>query len=91
MELNISDLLDDLKEVNVDIRPHTTASESRIKELTMKKIHASGRFQRRCRGLGFMGKVLVALLTIILIAVPVLATSGTQFTDWLEGLITPRT
>ena len=90
MELHISDLLDDLKEVNVDIQPHTTASESRIKELTMKKIHSSEGYRAKRRGLGFMGKLLVASLTIILLAVPVLAASGTQFTDWFEGLITPR-
>lgn len=90
MELNISDLLDDLAEVNVDIQPHTTASESRIKELTMRKIQASGRYQRKRRGLGFIGKVLAAAVIITALAVPVLAASGTQFTDWFEGLITPK-
>lgn len=90
MELNISDLLDDLAEVNVDIQPHTTASESRIKELTMKKIQASGRYQKKRRGLGFVGKVLVAAVIITALAVPVLAASGTQFTDWIEGIIVPK-
>ena len=34
MEFKISDLLDDLREVDVDIQPHTQASEKRIRELT---------------------------------------------------------
>ena len=90
MEFNISDLLDDLREVNIDIRPHTAAPESRIKELTMKRIHTSGKYQKRRRGMGFLGKVLIAAAIITTLAVPVLAASGTQITDWLEGLITPK-
>ena len=34
MEFNISDLLDDLQEVPVDIQPKPGASARRIKELT---------------------------------------------------------
>lgn len=90
MELNISDLLDDLREVNVDIRPHTAASESRIKELTMRKIQTSGKYQRKRNGMGFAGKLLIAAVIITTLAVPVLAASGTQFTDWIEGIIVPR-
>lgn len=89
MELNISDLLDDLGEVNIDIRPHTTTSESRIKELTMKKMQASETKPIRHRGMGFLGKVLIAAVIITTLAVPVLAASGAQFTDWIEGILTP--
>ena len=91
MEYNISDLLDGPDEVSLDIRPHTTASESRIKELTMKKVQKHGKYQAKRRGLGFVGKLLIAAVLITALAVPVLAASGTQFTDWIEGIITPRT
>ena len=90
MEFNISDLLDNLREVSVDIRPHTTASESRIKELTMKKIHKNRNNERKIRGLGFMGRLLVAALVIAALAVPVMAASGIQFTDWIKGIFNPR-
>lgn len=88
MEFNISALLDNLHEVDVDILPHTTASESRIKELTMKKLHERKSEQRTSRGMGFIGKLLVATLIIAVLAIPVMAVSGIQFTDWLEGLFT---
>ena len=91
MEINISDLLDALPEVNVDIRPHTTASENRIKELTMRKIQANGKYQRKHRGTGFVVKLLIAAAIIAALAVPAMAASGTQFTDWIEGLLSPRT
>ena len=88
MELNISDLLDSLREVNVDIRPHTTASESRIKELTMKKIHENQDTERKVRGMGYISKILVASLIIVALAIPVLAATGFHFTDWLDGILT---
>lgn len=88
MELNISDLLDDLREVNVDIQPHTTASESRIKEMTMKKIYENHDKERKVRGMGYIGRLLVASMIIVALAIPVLAVSGIHFTDWLDGIIT---
>ena len=91
MELNISDLLDELPEVHVDIRPHTTASESRIKELTMQKIQAIGKYKRKRRGAGFAFKLLIAAAIITALAVPAMAASGVQFTDWIDGLFSPRT
>ena len=84
MEFNISDLLDVLPEADVDIRSHTTASESRIKELTMKKIHTST--TSHPRGRGFVSKLLIAAALITALAIPVLAATGHLFTDWLEGL-----
>ena len=88
MELNISDLLDDLREVNVDIQPHTTASESRIKEMTMKKIYENHDKERKVRGMGYIGRLSVASMIIVALAIPVLAVSGIHFTDWLDGIIT---
>lgn len=83
MELNISDLLDDLTEVSVDILPKLSASEDRIKELTMKKIHSQGKYERPRRGLGFARKMLIAAVLITVLAVPVMAVSAGWFDDWL--------
>lgn len=84
MEFNISDLLDDLREVDIDIQPNTRASEKRIKELTMKKIHADQKQHRR--GLSTFSRILIAAATIAALAIPVAAATGFHFTDWLEGL-----
>lgn len=84
MEFNISDLLDDLGEMDVDIRPNTRASEKRIKELTMKKIHSEKKQYRR--GLSTLSKILIAAAAIAALAIPVAAATGFHFTDWLEGL-----
>lgn len=84
MEYNISDLLDGLGEVELDIQPTTRASAKRIKELTMKKIHS--KTKRRHHGLSAISKILIAAATIAALAVPVAAATGFHFTDWLEGL-----
>lgn len=84
MEFNISDLLDGLEEVELDIRPDTRASAKRIKELTMKKIHAEKKQYRR--GLNTVSKILIAAATIAALAIPVAAATGFHFTDWLDGL-----
>lgn len=84
MELNISDLLDDLREVDIDIQPDTRASEKRIKELAMKKIHAEQKQHRR--GLTTFSKILVVAAVIAALAIPVAAATGFHFTDWLDGL-----
>lgn len=91
MEFIISDLLDDLQEVNVDILPYTSASERRIKELTMKKIEQQGKYERSRHGLGFVTKLLIAAALIAALALPVMAASGFQFTDWIQGIIKPNT
>lgn len=84
MELNIPDLLDGLQDESVPIRPCTQSSATRIKELTMKKIH---KYEKpRGRGLSFVTKVLVAAIIITTLAIPVMAATGFQLTDWLEGL-----
>lgn len=87
MEFIISDLLDDLQEVNVDILAYTSASEDRIKELTMEKIQAQGKFETKRRGLGFAGKLLIAAVIIAALALPVMAAGGFHFTDWLDGML----
>lgn len=86
MEFNISDLLDGLEEVELDIRPDTRASAKRIKELTMKKIHAEKKQYRR--GLSTVSKVLIAAAVIAAMAIPVAAATGFHFSDWLDGLFT---
>lgn len=84
MELNIPDLLDGLQDESVPIQPCTQSSGERIKELTMKKIH---KYEKpRGRGLPFVTKVLVAAIIITTLAIPVMAATGFQLTDWLEGL-----
>lgn len=84
MELNIPDLLDGLQDESVPIQPCTQSSPARIKELTMKKIH---KYEKpRGRGLSFVTKVLVAAIIIASLAIPVMAATGFQLTDWLEGL-----
>ncbi len=90
MKFIISDLLDTLQEVNVDIQTHSASSAHRIKELTMKKIHTQGSYPRKPRGLGLIHKVLIAAVLITLLAIPALAASGTPFTDWLEGILVPN-
>ena len=84
MEFHIDDLLDELQEVPVDILPYTAASESRIKELTMKKI--SNYPRRRHTGRGITRKILIAAAIIAALAVPVLAASGILFSDWTPGI-----
>lgn len=83
MEFNISDLLDGLQEVELDIQPHTTASEGRIKELTMKKIHKETKHSHR--GLSALSKILVAAAILASLAIPVMAATGFHFTEWLAG------
>lgn len=91
MEFKISDLLDDLQEVNVDILPYTSASEDRIKELTMEKIQKHGKYEGKRRGMGFVGKLLIAAALIAALALPVMAAGGFRFSDWLDGIIKPNT
>lgn len=50
----------------------------------MKKIH---KYEKpKGRGLSFVTKVLVAAIIIASLAIPVMAATGFQLTDWLEGL-----
>ncbi|MBQ2855023.1 MAG: hypothetical protein IJE81_06070 [Oscillospiraceae bacterium] len=84
MEFNISDLLDDLREVPVDIHPKPGASAKRIKELTMKKIHTETK--PRHRTLSAFSKILIAAAVLASLAIPVMAATGFRFTDWLKGL-----
>ncbi len=87
MEFVISDLLDELQEVDVDILPYVSASENRIKELTMKKIQ--GHYERKRRHHP-LGKLILIAAIVAALAVPVMAVSGLLFTDWQEGIIQPN-
>lgn len=84
MEWNISDLLDDLDHVELEIRPNTGASAERIKELTMKKIHKYETPRRRSTSVLFKVALIAAVLASL--AIPVMAATGFHFTDWLKGL-----
>ncbi len=87
MEFSMIELMDALPEVNVDIQENPSASVKRIKELTMKKIHAENNSKRR--SLSGFTKVLLAAAVIASLAIPVMAATGFQFTDWLAGLFQP--
>lgn len=90
MELRISDLLDDLQEVPIDILPYTAASEKRIKELTLTKIRDQGK-QNAARRVRVISKVLIAAALITALTFSVMAATGTQFEDWIVGLEKPKT
>lgn len=81
MDIPISDLLDGLQEVALDLPPKVSVPADRIKELTMKKLHTYER--KRGRGLSFVTKVLVAAIIITTLAIPVMAIGGFTFRDWL--------
>ncbi len=86
MEFSISELLDALPEVDVDIQAAPGASVNRIKELTMKKVHSENKKKRR--SLSGLTKVLLAAAVIASLALPVMAAQF-GFTDWLTGLLQP--
>ena len=83
MDIPISDLLDGLQEVALDLPPKVSVPADRIKELTMKKLHTYER--KRGRGLSFVTKVLVAAIIITTLAIPVMAAGGFTLKDWLIG------
>ncbi len=87
MEFSIFELMDALPEADVDIRPNTNASANRIKELTMKKIHSDNK--RKHRTLSGLSKALLAAAILASLALPVMAATNFQFTDWLAGLFQP--
>ena len=85
MEFRITDLMDHIQDASVELKPNTAASESRIKELTMKKVqNRQGKYAAPRRGMGFIGKVLIAAAIIAALAVPVMAATGLLFSDWQE-------
>lgn len=83
MDIPISDLLDTLQEVDLDLPPTVRVPGDRIEELTMKKLHKYEK--KRGRGLSFVTKVLVAAVILATLAIPVMAAGGFTFRDWLIG------
>lgn len=81
MDIRISDLLDNLQEVDLDIQPKIRVPEDRIEELTMKKLHKYEK--KNGRSLSFVTKVLVAAIIIASLAIPVMAAGGFTLKDWL--------
>lgn len=90
MELRISDLLDELQEVPIDILPYTAASKKRVNELTLRKIHEHGNPKNHTRSSHVISKVLIAAVLITALAFTVMAATGTQFEDWIVGLEKPK-
>ena len=85
MGIIISDLLDTLPEVDLDIAPSISVPADRIEELTMKKLQ---KYEKpRKRGVSFVTKVLIAAILIAALAIPVMAATGFSITDWL---VTPQ-
>ena len=84
MELNISDLLDDYRDSSIDIGPFPDASVTRIKELTMQKIHKKEK--PRHRGFKTISKIILVAAVLASLALPVMAAGGFHFTQWVEGL-----
>lgn len=90
MELNISDLLDDLTEIDLEIQPFHAASGQRIEELTMKKIHTNGKYLNSKHRRGYLGKLILAAVLVTALAIPVLAASVFFFADWSAELMQPK-
>lgn len=74
MEYLISDLLDTLPEVSLEIKPNTTASRTRIKELTIIKIRQA----RPSHRIGLRPLLIAAIISLLTITV--FAASGAA--DW---------
>lgn len=82
MEFNISDLLDDLQDDSVELRPQNAASGSRIKELTMEKIKKQKKPPRR--GVRTLGRAVLVAAVVVMLATTVLAASGFRIADWIN-------
>lgn len=83
MDIPISDLLDGLQEVDLEMLPEIRVPVDRIEELTMKKLHKYER--NRGRGLSFVTRILVAAIIITTLAIPVMAAGGFTLKDWLTA------
>lgn len=83
MDIRISDLLDGLQELDLDIQPKVSVPEDRIEELVMKKMEKHEK--QRVRGVTFVTKVLAAAIIIATLAIPVMAAGGFTLKDWLTG------
>lgn len=84
MEFKISELLDDYRDGSIDFEICPDASVTRIKELTMKKIHEKQK--PRGWGLKTISRIILIAAVLASLAVPVMAATGFHFTQWVEGL-----
>lgn len=83
MEFNIWDLLDDYQDSSVPLREVQAASASRIKELTMKKIHMEKTEPQK--GMSVLGRIVLVAAVIMALATTVMASTGFRFTDWFSA------
>ena len=84
MELNITDLLDDLQDISPDIHTKAVACEQRVKELTLMKIHRENNTVQRKPGRIAVRAALIAAVLACL-SVTVLAVVGEYIPQWLEN------
>ena len=84
MELNITDLLDDLQDISPDIHTKAVACEQRVKKLTLMKIHRENNTVQRKPGRIAVRAALIAAVLACL-SVTVLAVVGEHIPQWLEN------
>ena len=83
MKFNISDLLDDYQESSIPLQVIQVASASRIKEMTMKKIHSENKETRK--GLYTFRRIILVAAAVMALATTVMASTGFRFTDWFSA------
>lgn len=88
MELKLSDMMDQVKDVQIDIGEKDVASVERIKEETMQKIHntkahlpTAGKFSR----VGVIAAVMVAILCVTAAAAVAVKWGGFAFTGSMSA------
>lgn len=87
MKIKISDMMDHVENVPVEIREKEIASAERIKTVTMKKIHntsAQTHVVRKIAKAGIAAAVMVAALSITVAAAAVIKWGGFAFTDGMS-------
>lgn len=86
MEIKISDLLDDFQDHSLDISFHFSASETRIKRLTMAKLRKNCQPVSKSRSSGrLIVKTMLLAAVIICLSITVLAALSDHIFQWIKG------
>ena len=88
MKIKISDMMDHVENVPVEIREKDISSAELIKEATMKKIHKTSsqtHVVRKISKAGIVAAVMVATLSITVAAAAVIKWGGFAFTDGMTN------
>lgn len=88
MDLKISDMLDHVENIQIEIEEKDVASAERVKEETMKKIHntkANIHTARKLSKAGVIAAVMVALLCVTAAAAVVIKWSGFALTEGMSA------